>query len=222
MRSEFQLVTTGSLPIQLDVHHSLWGDFFYRKSGMETWWWDTASELRIGTATAKMLGPTAQLLHLCTHLILGHSGEGLLWWQDAAEVVHRFAGLVDWEELLVRAAEARRITPLQAVMPILVGEFGAPVPLAWLEELAAAPASAEEAELMASRSSAGASAARRLWGGVHALPGIVDKLRYALPYVFPPRAYLVARYRQPDGPPIPWPLYYFRHWYRGLHRRRPR
>ena len=220
MRSEFQLLHSGSLPIQLDVHNTLWGDIFYRESDLETWWWDTAAELRIGNAKAEMLGPEAQLLHLCTHLILGHRGAGLLWWQDAAEVVHRFAGCMDWRQLLARAAEARRVLPLKSVMPLLAGQLGAPVPSAWLDELEAIPASVEEAELLASRSSAGASAARRVWVGVRALPGIVDKVRYARPFVFPPRAYLIARYRPLGGSSTPWPLYYFRHWYRGLHGRR--
>ena len=70
------------------------------------WFWQTTLPVTVGTSTARVLGPEAQILHLCLH-IFQHRGQAwafsLRLLHDIAQVLTHYRAQIDWEMLLQNA-----------------------------------------------------------------------------------------------------------------------
>lgn len=98
--------------------------------------WQAAVPLTVGGARTRALAPTHQLYNVCAHAYLS-AGAHLRWIADAVTVVERSAGAIDWMRLAALAEERRLVLPLRLALGFVRAEFGAAVPAAFFDALAA-------------------------------------------------------------------------------------
>lgn len=237
--NELLLGRPGGIP--LEVHWSFFDSPYYQhRLGME-WFWETAVPVAPGTETlpagaahgpplpergndhrraaaARMLGPEAQVLHLCAHLLLHHGAAEqlrLLWLHDIAEVLVRYRDRLDWEALLTQAQRFELVLPLQQLLPRLAAEWRVPLPAAVLARLARLRPSKGESRTLAELTSPHRPPARRLWADLRATPGWRRRLRMFWVNMVPTPAYMRQRYHIPH--PLLAPFYYPYRWLLGLY-----
>ena len=198
----------------LELHWSLFDSPYYQDKLDLTWWWDTAVSIQIASAPAKMLGPEAQVVHLCGHLALHHGGHGLLWLHDIAEVVAAYGTTIDWPAVLSRARAYDLVLPLQQGLCRVSEEWGAPIPPTVLEQLCILQPSRGESRIYTWLSAPNRSVAQRFWADVSSFSGWRARLRFARASLFPSAAYMQQRYRVPHRLLVP--LFYPYRWLRGL------
>ena len=161
------------------------------------------------------MGPEAQILHLCGHLVLHHGvEERLLWLHDIAAVVVRYREEIDWPTLLERARACDLLVPLQQVLPRIACDWQAPIPAAVLERLAELRPSRAEERIQARLSSGPRPAGRRLWDDLADTPSWRRRLHMALVHIFPTTTYMRQRYRIRHRLLVP--LFYPYRWFLGL------
>lgn len=200
----------------LEVHWGLFDSPYYQEHLPMDWFWQTAIPLTAGTMPLRALGPAAQLLHLCAHLVL-HHGAGsprLLWLHDVAEVLARYQGAIDWPSLLSQARASELVGSLRRVLPRVAREWQAPIPAPILGELAALQPSPAEARILARLASGPRPAGRRLLDDLADTPTWHRRLRLAWVNLFPTAAYMQQRYRIRHRFLVPF-LYPYR-WFLGL------
>jgi hypothetical protein len=216
-RCEVTVRRPGRIQAPIEVHWGLFVQFYYQYALPMDWFWATSRPLDVGDRSSRMLGPEAQILHLCGHLLLhhGHGSEPrLLWLYDLAAVIARYQHHVDWDTLLARAGSCDLVVPLQRYLPRLHQAWRAPVPPALLPALAALEPSPKERRIVERLDRAPASAAERLRQGLADLPGWRPRLRFAWRNVFPPARYLEQVYQVPH--PLLIPLTYPYRWLVGV------
>jgi len=211
IRSELAFWKEQPALVHLDVHWHLFFSLYYQYTLPLAWFWQTARPVKMSEATTLVLSPTALLLHLCAHIYMHHDREDLLSLNDICEVLTVDREQLDWTEVLARAEACRLVLPLQRLLPVLAGEWGAPVPADILTQLAALPVSAEERRLFYWGA---APTARRFLADLVSLPDWPARLRYAWRKLFPPPAYMRECYRVAH----PWQLlfYYPYRWLTGM------
>jgi hypothetical protein len=198
---------------QVEVHWTLIDSPLYPASRTDEWWWQTA--IPIGDFGAQALGPEAQTLHLCAHLLMHHRGADLLWFNDLALLLRRFQEDLDWE-LLLRQAQAPGFTlAAQTLLPALAQDWAAPVPDVVLTRLRAMPVSPAEARLAHWRAAPARPPAQRFWADFWLLPGWRKQLAFALASLFPSRAYMRHRYGVRHR--LLLPAYYLYRWALGIY-----
>lgn len=216
--NELLLRKSGRLDFLLEPHWSLFDSPFYQETLEMDWFWETAVSFRIGGRPARMLGPEAQLLHLCAHAVLHHGshrgGQDWLWHHDVAVLLNHCAQDLAWHEVLERAQATHLILPLRQVLRQLTAQWGIIVPdpiRQQLEELQPTPAEARVVE----RLTAGERPVlQRFWHDLLSTPGWGRRLHYALAQLFPSPAYMRQRYGV--GHPLLLPLAYPYRWLVGL------
>lgn len=191
--NEIQLIRPGGTEIPVEIHWSLLDNPLYRDKPSESWLWDTAVPLRLGAWETQMLGPEAQILHLCAHLALHHGGEGLLPMNDIVEVLQRYQGQIDWRVLMAQAQAADLVLPLQQILPRVARGWGATIPAETLAALAALPPSTAEAQVFGGMSAGQRTVAAEVWSDLVGL-GAAGRLRYLAAKLFPAPAYMRQRY----------------------------
>ncbi len=211
--SELLVVKPGPVPVPVELHWSLFDSPYYQERIDLDFCWRTAAPLRFGETPTRMLGPTAQLLHLCGHLVLHHGGEDLLWETDIAEVVRLHGTAIDWDALCRWAAELDLVIALQRT---LLGPTtgGIAIPSAGREALTRLRPSAGEARIVADLTAGHRGVGRRFWSDLRNLTGTRARLAYAWAHLLPSAAYMRARYGVRHA--ILLPLYYPYRWWRGL------
>ena len=215
-KNEMMLVKPGELRAPIEIHWSLFGPLYYQQAVPMDWFWQTALPVHIGDASAWMLSPEAQVLHLCAHMPLQHSGEGelrLLWLHDVAEVIAFYQEQIDWDQVLARARAYDLVLPVQQILIRVGDEWQAPIPPAVLERLRALRPSRDEERVFAWLTSAHRSA-QRFWVDLASMPGWGPRLRFAWCIFFPSAGYMQRCYRIPRRFLVP--LYYPYRWFMGL------
>lgn len=212
--SEVELRKPGPHPVSLDVHWSLFDSPHHQQRIAMDWFWDSAEPATIAGVPALVLGPEAQILHLCGHLMLHHAGHGLVWWVDVVEVIRAHAERIDWDELLTQARRSDLHVPVRHVLLELAQHWQAPVPGPVLTRLASERASRADTWVFGQLTRARRSAGRRFWTDLAGMSDWRTRWRFALANLFPSRAYMRERYG--IGHPLLLPLYYPYRWLRGL------
>jgi hypothetical protein len=202
------------IEIALELHWSLFDSPWYQQRLPMAWFWQGATPARVGATPALILGPEAELLHLCGHLALHHQGVGLLWQHDIAAAIVHGRETLDWEGLLARAGEFDLVLPLQTLLPDIAQAWGAPLPAATLARLAAMQPSPDEAQVFAQLSVGQRPVAQRFRADLAAIPAWRDRLRYAWAHLVPAPAYMIERYAIAHRALLP--LYYPYRWLAGL------
>ena len=200
--------------VQIDLHWTLFDSPYYQRKLDLAWWWATIEPISIGRAPGWTLGPEAQLLHLCGHLMLHHQGQGLLWLNDIAGAIGAYRDRIAWDELVARARAYDLVSPTQTVLRRAAAELSAPVPPKVLERLEAIRPSWQEVRIFTWLTAEERPVAQRFWADVASIAGWRDRLRFAWINLFPSPAYMRQRYR--IAHPVLLPLYYPYRWIRGL------
>ena len=211
--NELAFTKPGRIRVDLDVHWSLLDSPFYQREMAMQWFWERARVQALGGLSAPALCPEALVLHLCAHLMLHHHGEGLLWWNDIAEVLQIECGAIDWDELFTRSVAYRLLLPVREVLTRLAAEWHVAIPPDALRRFTTAQPSRVEADLYAHLSD-DATASERFWTDFRSIASWRERFRFARTNLLPGPAYMRERY----GVRHPWlmPLYYPYRWLRGL------
>ena len=207
----------GPIVTYLDLHWQLLDSPHYQARLDSTWLWQTAVTSTPASLpfALRHLGPEAQLLHLCAHLLLHHGGQELLWRNDIAAHLYHTQATLDWDLLLRQAARSDLLLPLQTLLPDLAAQWAAPVPAGVLAQLATCQPTPAEQRIFRWRRQANARPVlQRFWYDLASMPGWRPRLRYALVHLFPGRDYMRQRY--PLRHPRLWPLTYPYRWLHGL------
>jgi hypothetical protein len=201
--------------VPVELHWSLIRPPYYQRTISMDWFWQTSRPLYIGDVSTLILGPEAQLLHSCAH-ILQHGGCGKakqIWLHDLAEMIHVHHARIDWDQLLVRAQAYDLVLPVQRALNRVSVGWNTPVPPTVLARLRALGPSRDEVRIHTVLTTARIRA-QRIWAGLWDIPGRRSKLRYAWHTLFPSAEYMQYRYRVPHR--LLMPLYYAYRCYRGL------
>jgi hypothetical protein len=212
--NEIVLVKAGEPKSYLDLHWSLLDSMYYQHAVDLDWFWQTAVPANVDGIKTKILGPEAQLLHLCSHLMIHHKNEGLLWFNDIALFLQRYQTKLNWKILLERAVQYELVWPLQNTILTVVNEWGVDVPQKNIEHLLLLDISDNERRIHERRRMDTRPVARRFYTDLLEIPGWLSKIRYALLHFFPSPAYMKRRYG--IGRAYFVPLYYPYRWLIGL------
>ena len=212
--NEIMLVKTSGPQFLLEVHWSLIDSPYYQRQIDMLWFWESARSARLGRTATHVLGAEAMLLHLCAHCALHHSGQGLLWLHDIAALLYACAASMKWDLVLERARSFGLLLSLGAVLPIVVEHWHAPVPPAFLADLAATPVADEEQQAFVQAATPSSAVARRFFHDMAGLPNWRGRVRFAWQNLFPAPGYMRWRY----GIQNQWllPLYYPYRWLIGI------
>ncbi len=197
----------------LDLHWSLLGSTYYLHHLPMDWFWKTAQPVRVGDASAFTLGPEAQVLHLCSNLLLHQGGKEMLGQHDIAAVILHHRGRLDWDTLLSRAHAYDLVLPLQRVLPQVASAWGAPVPgdvLARLQTLRPSPGERRRFALLTAERQ---PLTRRFWADLTSM-SLGKRLYFAWINLLPSPAYM--RHRYGIRHPLLLPLYYPYRWLTNL------
>ncbi|MEP7359193.1 MAG: nucleotidyltransferase family protein, partial [Anaerolineales bacterium] len=198
----------------VEMHWSLFDSPHYQNRLGLDWFWQARQRVVIDGVPASVPEPGAHLLYLAGHLWLHHQGQGLLWWNDLAELAAGSQGTLDWEQVLGWAPACDLVLPLQQVAAGLAGEWAVPFPKLALARLLALRPSAAEQRVFARLTSAERSAGRRLWVDLATMPGWGRRMRFAWSNLWPSPAYMRMRYNIRHG--LLTPLYYPYRWLLGI------
>ena len=207
----------GQVDTVFDVHWGLFLSFYYQHAIPMDWFWQTARSVGMGDASAWVLGPEAQVLHLCGHLLLHHSdGEGfrLLGLHDVAEVIVFYQEQIEWDQVLARAQAYDLVLPVQQILTQVGKEWNTPIPSAVLERLRALRPSRDEERVFAWFSTVHSSPAQSFRANLASIPGWGLRLRFVWCNLFPPVGYMQHCYRIPHWLLVP--LYYPYRWFLAL------
>lgn len=212
--NELLLYKPGPINVPIELHWSLFDSPYYQHTLSMDWFWETAVPARLNNTPALMLGPEAQLLHLCAHLALHHRGDELLWLHDIAEVYRLYRGQINWNELFHQARMGDLVLPLQQILPDVSGRWGLPLPEQPLLILQSLVPSAGERQVFTWLTTPGRPVRQRFWADLATLPSWHQRLHYGLGNLFPSVAYMQHRYNIRH----PWltPFYYPYRWFVGL------
>lgn len=203
----------------LELHWHLLDSPYHQERVPMDWFWQTSRRVTFQArgsrlCSGRVMGPEAQLLHLCAHLSLHHEGNGLLWQHDIAEILRRQAATLDWDLLLQKAREFGLVLPLKETLGNVIEGWCLSVPAGVTERLRAAIPSDEEARAFQNIAESGGSVGRRFVTDLAGIAGWRAKSRFALANIFPSTGYMRRRYRIRH--PLLVPLYYPYRWYLGL------
>lgn len=210
---------TGPPKVMLELHWALFDSPRYQARLSNDWFWETAERIPLGRAEALVLGPEAQLIYLCAHLVMHHRSEGLLWLQDVSEVLHACRSRLRWDALLAGAQETELVTPLQRVLSAAVEYLDAPAPADALDALRNLEPTAGEMAAIRRLKHPGEPTARRFWADLAGMSGWGMRLRYGLSSLFPSGEYMIRRYHIRHEALAPF--YYPYRWADGLRRALP-
>jgi hypothetical protein len=210
-----KLLVKASLRItQVELHWSLFDSPYHQANLPMEWFWQTSMPAAAHGRTSRILSPEAQILHLCGHLWLHHTGRELLGNHDIAEWIFYFQDEIDWDELLERAMEFHLVVPIKEILPAIQAEFGAPIPGTFLDSLEAIDPSPTEVEITKSIRAPERASGERFWDDLHAILTLSAKFTFAWQKIFPSWEYMRRRYNISN--PFLLPLYYIYRVYLGF------
>lgn len=215
-RNEELLYKPGLVDTYVDLHWRLVSPSYYQRTLSTDWFWETALPTQIGSAPALVLSPEAQVLYLCAHLVLHHSGNGLLWLHDVAEVLTFYQAKIDWEQLLSQSQAYNLVLSVRQILTQVADEWHAPVSSNVLERLRLLQPSGDEVQVFTLLTTKHQTMALRFLTDVFGMPDWMNKLHLAWSTLFPSRAYMQNRYHILH--PALVPPYYLYRWLRGLKR----
>lgn len=131
---------TNDAGVELDLHHHVlmcagW-------PGADDGFWTDAQPFHLADRSVLTLDPADHLLHVCLHGVVRNPVSPVRWVVDAARLIERAPGGLDWQRLEARARAFDCRGPLLAALRYLKEEHGCPIPPAALEGLAKVPFSA--------------------------------------------------------------------------------
>jgi hypothetical protein len=215
--NEVALTKPGEAACLLELHWSLFDSPYYQHKMPMDWLWQSALPMQIGPVSTLMLGPEAQVLHLCGHLLLHHGSGGNfspMWLYDVAAVIASYGERIDWDEVLERAQAYDLVLPLQRVLLRVSDEWQVPLPIGLLERLRGLRPSRDEVRVFGQLTAVRRPVAQRFWADLTGIPDWRARVRFAWNNLFPSPLYMQRRYSIPHR--LLLPLYYPYRWWLGL------
>jgi hypothetical protein len=212
--NEVLLAKPGPIRTVIEIHWSLLDSPYYQHYLDMNWFWQTASKLDFFGAPTLIFSPEAQLLHLCSHFMLHHSGKRLLWQHDIAEVIVHYNETIDWGELCNRAKISDLVIPTQNILSSVIAKWHLPVQGEILKRLNELQPSSNELKVHAYLTGDKSSSGRSFLNDLRSMPDIRMRIRFSLNNLFPAPTYMTSRYHIPNSKLLP--IYYLYRWYLGL------
>jgi hypothetical protein len=212
--NELLLRKAGQPDLALELHWSLLDSPHYQRKLDMAWFWQTAVPAQFDGTPGQVLGPEALLLHLCSHIMLHHHGEGLLWLHDVAEVLACFNSTLHWETLLEKAQEYDLVISLQRIISLVSQDWQIELPSGILDRLNALQPSDRERQIVYWLTVAERPVAQRFWVDLATSGSWRRRTKYAWQNLFPTREYMRLRYKIEQ--PLLLPLYYPYRWLLGI------
>ena len=178
------------------------------------WFWQTAVPATVDGIETQILGPEAQILHLCGHLTLHHHSKGLLWFNDIALLLQTYKADLEWDMLLERAVQYDLVGPLQEIILTIVNEWDVDVSKEVVDRLSNLDISPNAQRIIERRSMVSRPVAQRFYTDLSEIPGWSSRIRYGLLHFFPSKAYMKRRYNIKRSFLVP--IYYPYRWLVGL------
>lgn len=211
---ELTLHRPGQSRSLIDLHWGLLAPTHYQDKPPAGWLWATALPAHIGGVQAWVLGPEAQLLHLCAHRVLQHRDTRLLGLADIAQLIAFYQARLDWEGLLEQAQACELILALQQVLAQVIDGWHVPLPEGFTGRLFALRPGRGEERAFKWLTADKQRAVQLSWCDFLEQPGWRSRFQYAWRMLCPSPAYMRACYRVPH--PVLLPLYYTHRWLVGL------
>ncbi len=212
--NEVLLAKPGPIRTVIEIHWSLLDSPYYQHYLDMNWFWQTARKLDFFGAPTLIFSPEAQLLHLCSHFMLHHSGERLLWQHDIAEVIVHYNDTIDWGELFDRVMIFDLVIPTQNILSSVIAKWHLPVQGEIVKQLNELQPSSNELKVHAYLTGDKSSSGRSFLNDLRSMPDIRMRIRFILNNLFPAPTYMTSRYHIPDS--LLLPIYYPYRWYLGL------
>lgn len=215
-RNEIVLQKHAAVGVILELHWQLFVSPAHHQTIPADWLWDTALPVQVEGAPAWILGPEAQILHLCGHLVLHHDGEAprTIWLHDVAEVIALYHDRIDWENVLARAQAYGLLGAVQNVVGRVVDDWQAPVPPGVQARLRTLRPSPAEGRVQNWLVDAHTSGAHRFLADLRSISGIAGRFRFLWRNLFPPPGYVRYCYGVRHAALVP--LYYPYRWLKGM------
>ena len=123
--------------IYLDVHKNLMGRMLRNKMMNldKKKIWKDKRKVSSGDIEFYALDPVHTLLYQALHVSIQHSFSGLIWYVDINELITKYAGQIDWREVMKLAEKYRIKRPLYYVLRFTKDMFDTPIPDDVLEKL---------------------------------------------------------------------------------------
>ena len=213
--NEILLLKAGIEPIQLEIHWHLFDSPYYQQHLDLDWFWQQARPLAIDRNKSLILGPEAQIVHLCGHLALHHSFEpSILWLVDLAEVVSCYGDDIDWELVMEQARASQLVLSLQRSINQMLAFLRPSIPSSIVRQIRSMPVDDLENRVFSMHHEPDRSVGHYVWSDFVLLPNWRQKTRFLCAKLFPSPTYLRVRYDIASAYQIP--LYYIWHWWIGL------
>ena len=212
--NEMALDKSGPIRTAIEIHWSLIDSPYYQHYLPMDWFWQTAREVDFFGAPTQILSPEGQLLHLCAHLALHHSGEGLLWQHDIAEVIVYYNDSLNWNELFDRAQICDLIIPTQKILNAVIAKWHLPVRSEILEQVNELQATSNELKVHGYLTADKISSGRSFLYDIRSMPDFKTRTRFIMSNLFPSPTYMKTRYQITNS--LLMPFYYPYRWYLGI------
>lgn len=205
----------------VDIHWHLFDSPHHQHHIDLSWFWNTARWVDAEGLSVCVLGPEAQLIHLCGHLALHHPtppggdlAPMMLWLADIGEVIYRYGDEMDWDAVLIKAQEYDLVLPLQAVIGHVRDLWPFIIANELWERIAALPPTRTEQRVYKWLTSEHRPVIHRFATDLAMMPTWSLRSRYAAQSVFPSAEYMQWRYDIDQR----WmaPAYYPYRWWVGL------
>lgn len=105
---------------------------------VDDWFWSDAQPLTFAGVTSVQPGPTQMLTHTVLHGLRSNLEPPIRWISDAAAILERHGGSIDWDGLVVFARAHHLCHRMALGLRHLVETFGQPVPERVIDQLEAA------------------------------------------------------------------------------------
>jgi len=194
MAHENELLLEGPAGALVDLHWSLFDSPFYQAHTSASAIWHHTRGVQVQGASALVLIPEVQLLHLCGHLVLHHNGDELLWLSDVAELLDRYGDGLRWDVVIAEAQRLNLVVSLQRIVALASSTLGAPTPPAVLTRIAALQPSRAERAVVRRVIDRQRSMASQLWFDLTTMGHWRERMSFARTRLFPSVAYMRARY----------------------------
>ena len=217
--NEWQLTKAGHFNIDVDLHWHLFSSVYHQYTVPSDWFWETAVSFKAGANSALTLGPEANLIHLCAHL-LQHQRAA---WPDSMRLLHDIAELItayqdqlDWDLIITKAEAYRLVIPVQQVLLRVWQGWQVAIPPTIREQLQNWRPSVEETRAFDQLNTLGGGSDPRFAViSLRSLPNWRMRIRYIYQnLLFPSTAYMQHRYQ--IRLPVLVLLYYPYRWCLGI------
>jgi hypothetical protein len=130
---------------ELDIH---WRAFYQCSwDGADQTLWEQTETVSFKGISIRILNPTQQVLHNCSHGVHWNALSSIRWIVDVLKIMEKRADFIDWE-LLVSEANKRKITvTMLHALSFLNSKFNVGIPENILNRLAALPKDPQELRL---------------------------------------------------------------------------